>query len=290
MKERRNAGAESLGALAWKRLRKDKLAMFGLVVIILFVLASILAPVLTPYDPNQIDLYSIESEPSDEHLLGTDELGRDVLTRLLYGGRVSLAVGILASLCEIAIGVTLGAIAGYYGGIVDSIIMRATDVIMCFPFFVVAIAMAAIIGPSMTNLILIIAILEWTKVARIVRAEVLSLRERDFIQASKSLGVSNAGLILKHILPNTFASIMVFSTLAIANGILTEAALSFLGLGVRPPQPSWGNMLASAQNMRVLQYEWWMWIPQGLMVFITVISINFLGDGLRDALDPKLKR
>ena len=145
------------------------------------------------------------------------------------------------------------------------------------------------VGPSMTNLIFIIAILEWTKIARIVRAEILSLKNRNYIKAARSLGLRNIRIIIKHVLPNTFASIMVFSTLAIANGILTEAALSFLGLGVRPPQPSWGNMLAAAQSMRVLQYEWWMWIPPGMMVFITVISINFLGDGLRDALDPKLK-
>ena len=176
-----------------------------------------------------------------------------MFSRLLYGGRVSLAVGIFASLAEIAIGVSLGSVAGFYGGAVDSVIMRITDIIMCFPFFIVAIALAAMVGPSMTNLIFIIAILEWTKIARIVRAEILSLKNRDYIKAARSLGLGNIRIIIKHVLPNTFASIMVFSTLAIANGILTEAALSFLGLGVRPPQPSWGNMLAAAQSMRVLQ-------------------------------------
>ena len=277
MKKDTDNGTVSLGSIAWRRFRKNKLAMFGVVVIALLILMSVCAPVLTTYGRDDIDLYNIEAAPNSDHILGTDELGRDVLTRLLYGGRVSLTVGLL------------GAIAGFYGGKVDSLIMRITDVIMCFPFFVVAIALAAMIGPSMMNLIFIIAILEWTKIARIVRAEVLSIKERDFIQAARSMGLSKMEIIIKHVLPNTFASIMVFATLAIANGILTEAALSFLGLGVRPPQPSWGNMLSAAQSMRVLQYEWWMWIPQGFLVFITVISINFLGDGLRDALDPKLK-
>ena len=289
MKKDTDNGTVSLGSIAWRRFRKNKLAMFGVVVIALLILMSVCAPVLTTYGRDDIDLYNIEAAPNSDHILGTDELGRDVLTRLLYGGRVSLTVGLLASVFEIIIGVSVGAIAGFYGGKVDSLIMRITDVIMCFPFFVVAIALAAMIGPSMMNLIFIIAILEWTKIARIVRAEVLSIKERDFIQAARSMGLSKMEIIIKHVLPNTFASIMVFATLAIANGILTEAALSFLGLGVRPPQPSWGNMLSAAQSMRVLQYEWWMWIPQGCLVFSTVISINVLGDGLRDALDPKLK-
>lgn len=286
---KRKSEAESLKSIAWRRFRRNKLAMFGMLVIVILIIFSLLAPFISHYDPNEIDLYKIESSPEGTHWLGTDELGRDMFSRLLYGGRVSLAVGIFSSLAEIAIGVSLGSVAGFYGGAVDSVIMRITDIIMCFPFFVVAIALAAMVGPSMTNLIFIIAILEWTKIARIVRAEILSLKNRDYIKAARSLGLGNIRIIIKHVLPNTFASIMVFSTLAIANGILTEAALSFLGLGVRPPQPSWGNMLAAAQSMRVLQYEWWMWIPPGMMVFITVISINFLGDGLRDALDPKLK-
>lgn len=289
MEKRPGGDALSPNRIAFRRFRKNKLAVFGLVVILFLIFISVGAPLLTSYEPDKVDMYAIETAPNSDHLLGTDEVGRDVYTRLLYGGRVSLAVGILASLAEIVIGVILGSIAGFYGGKADLVIMRITDIIMCFPFFVVAIVLAAIVGPSMFNLIFIIAILEWTKIARIVRAEVLSLKERDFITASRSMGLGELEIIFRHILPNTFASIMVFATLAIANGILTEAALSFLGMGVRPPQPSWGNMLAAAQSMRVLQYEWWMWIPQGFMVFITVISINFLGDGLRDALDPKLK-
>ena len=289
MKAKANLTELSPGRLALRRFSKNKLAVFGLMVIALLILASLAAGVLTPFGRDDIDLYNIETAPDGQHLLGTDELGRDVLTRLLYGGRVSLTVGILASLIQISIGSVLGAVAGFFGGKVDAVIMRITDIIMCFPFFIVAIALAAIIGPSMMNLIFIISILEWTKVARIVRAEVLSLKERDFIQASRSLGLTRLDIIRRHIFPNTFSSIMVFATLAIANAILTESALSFLGMGVTAPQSSWGNMLSAAQSMRVLQYEWWMWIPPGALVFLTVISINFLGDGLRDALDPELK-
>ncbi len=280
---------QSLFSLGFKKFRKNKLAMFGVIMLIILVTASVAAPWLTSYDKNKVDLYAIENAPDGDHLLGTDDVGRDVFARLLYGGRVSLTVGVMASLSEIVLGVTLGSIAGFYGGWIDSLIMRITDVIMCFPFFVMAIALAAIVGPSLYNLIFILAILEWTKAARIVRAEILSLKERDFIQASRSMGISNMEIILKHVLPNTFSSILVFATLAIADGILAEASLSFLGMGVRPPQPSWGNMLAAAQSMRVLQFEWWLWLPPGLLVFLTVISINFVGDGLRDALDPKLK-
>lgn len=271
------------------KLKKNKLAMFSIVVLTIFIIASILASSLAPYAIDEIDLDNIESPPSKEHYLGTDDLGRDVYSRILHGGRVSLTVGITASIMQITIGVTLGAIAGYFGGIVDSIIMRIVDVIMCFPFFIIAIAMAAVVGPSMTNIIIIVGILYWTRVARIVRAEVLSLKEREFIEAAKAFGLSSFEIIWSHILPNVLAPVLVYATLAIANGILTEASLSFLGMGVKPTIPSWGNMLSAAQSMRVLKSKWWMWIPPGSMVLLTVLSINFLGDGLRDALDPKLK-
>lgn len=271
------------------KLKKNKLAMFSIVVLTIFIIASILASSLAPYTIDEIDLDNIESPPSKEHYLGTDDLGRDVYSRILHGGRVSLTVGITASIMQITIGVTLGAIAGYFGGIVDSIIMRIVDIIMCFPFFIIAIAMAAVVGPSMTNIIIIVGILYWTRVARIVRAEVLSLKEREFIEAAKAFGLSSFEIIWSHILPNVLAPVLVYATLAIANGILTEASLSFLGMGVKPTIPSWGNMLSAAQSMRVLKSKWWMWIPPGSMVLLTVLSINFLGDGLRDALDPKLK-
>ncbi|MEA4811096.1 MAG: oligopeptide ABC transporter permease [Anaerolineaceae bacterium] len=279
----------SPGRIAWLKLRKNKLALFGACVLILFILLSLLAPVISPYKIDELDLFNMESKPSAQHLLGTDDLGRDVLSRLLHGGRVSITVGILASISQVLIGTLAGAVAGYYGGIVDSIIMRIVDTIMCFPFFIVAIAMAAFVGPSLRNIIVIIAVIYWTNVTRIVRAEVLSLKKREFIDAAHSFGLSDFEIIATHIIPNVMAPLTVYATLAIANGILTEAALSYLGLGVKPSVPSWGNMLAAAQNLRVLQTEWWLWVPPGLMVLLTVLSINFLGDGLRDALDPKLE-
>ena len=281
--------ALSMGEIAFKKFKKNKLAIFGASVLTILVLFAIFAPLLTSYKIDDIDLYSISVQPSAEHILGTDEIGRDVFARLIYGGRVSLGVGVFATLIQVFIGTAMGALAGYYGGIVDSIIMRLVDVIMCFPFFMIAVTIAAVIGPSVWNLIIIIAALSWTSIARIVRAEVLALKEREFIEASRALGMNDYEIILKHILPNILSPILVSATLSIANSILTESALSFLGMGVRPPQPSWGNMLTAAQSMNTLRYELWMWIPPGLMIFLTVLSINFLGDGLRDALDPKEK-
>jgi peptide/nickel transport system permease protein len=279
----------SPGDIVWMKLKKNKLALLSIIILSLFIVASILAPLIAPYEIDEIDLDNIEEPPSSEHLLGTDDLGRDVLSRILFGGRVSLTVGIVASIMQITIGVSLGAIAGYFGGIVDSIIMRVVDIIMCFPFFIIAIAMAAVLGPSMNNIIIIVGVLYWTRVARIVRAEVLSLKEREYIEAAKAFGLNPWEIIKNHILPNVMAPVLVYATLAIANGILTEASLSFLGMGVKPTIPSWGNMLSAAQSMRILKSKWWMWMPPGTMVLLTVLSINFLGDGLRDALDPKLK-
>lgn len=279
----------SPGKIAWIKLKKNKLAFCGMVLLSIFIIASIVAPIIAPYEIDEIDLDNIEAAPSDKHILGTDDLGRDVFSRILYGGRVSLTVGIVASIMQIVLGVLLGASAGYFGGFVDSIIMRIVDIIMCFPFFIIAIAMAAVLGPSMKNIVIIVGILYWTRVARIVRAEVMSLKKREFIEAAKAFGLNSREIILKHILRNVMAPVLVYATLAIANGILTEASLSFLGMGVKPTVPSWGNMLSSAQSMRILKSKWWMWVPPGTMVLLTVLSINFLGDGLRDALDPKLK-
>lgn len=285
MKRLRN----QIGELGRRIFGKNKLALVGFIILILFIILSILAPIITPYDRDTIDLAMIETYPSREHLLGTDELGRDVLTRLLYGGRVSLGVGLAATVLQLVIGITLGSIAGYFGGVADNIIMRLVDIMMCFPFFVIAISMAAIMEPSVVSLVIIIGILQWTNIARIVRVEILSLKQREFIEAGRVLGLNSFEMITRHLLPNLLAPLIVYTTLAIANGILLEAGLSFLGMGVRQPQPSWGNMLTAAQSMRVLQSQWWLWIPPGLMVFLTVLSINFLGDGLRDGLDPKLK-
>ena len=272
-----------------RKFLKNKLAVIGIITITIMIVLSVGAPIFTKYNISQTDLYNIRCAPNSEHILGTDDLGRDVFSRLLYGGRISIAVGVAAMALQLIIGVTLGSIAGYFGGIIDKIIMRIIDIIMCFPFFVIAIALAAVLGGSIINLILIIGLLMWPNIARIVRGEILSLKENDYIMAAKALGLSSLEIIIHHLLPNVMSSILVASTLSIANGILLEASLSFLGLGVKPPNPSWGNMLVSAQNMAILQNEWWLWIPAGTMVVLIVLSINFLGDGLRDAFDPKLK-
>jgi peptide/nickel transport system permease protein len=269
------------------KMKKNKLILIGISILITLITVSFIGPLFLQQNMSSVDLYNISSPPSSEHFLGTDDLGRDVLARLLYGGRVSLLVGVFATMLQVIIGSILGVLAGYFGGIVDTIIMRIVDIVMCFPFFIVAIALAAIVGPSVVNLIVIIAVLSWTDIARIVRAEVLSIKERDFIMASKAIGFNNFDIILKHIIPNILSSILVAMTLSMATAILMEASLSFLGMGVKSPMPSWGNMLTAAQNMRTLSSEWWLWIPPGFMIIVSVLAINFLGEGLRKKLDPK---
>ncbi len=279
----------SLTEISFRKFIRNKLAVAGIFVILILVLLSICAPMLTNYTVSETDLFNIKVAPNEAHILGTDDLGRDVFTRLLYGGRVSILVGIASMTVQLIIGVTLGAIAGYFGGIVEKIIMRIIDIIMCFPFFVIAVSVAAIVGPGVKNLIIIIGLLMWPNIARIVRAEILSLKENDYILAARAMGLSSFEIIRYHILPNIMSPVLVAATLAIANGILTEASLSFLGIGVKLPQPSWGNILIDAQNIGTLQREWWLWIPAGSLIILMVLSINFVGDGLRDALDPKIR-
>lgn len=287
MKKREEEKILTAGQIARRRFFRNRLATAGLIIVVSFVFLSLFAPLFTDYTVSQTDLRNLRSGPSAAHLLGTDDLGRDIFARLLYGGRVSIAVGVASMLLQMAIGVTLGAAAGYFGGVTDKVIMRMVDIIMCFPFFVIAVALAAVIGGSIWNLILIIGMLMWPGIARIVRTEVLTIRDNEYIMAAKALGLSPVQIIVKEVLPNVFSSILVASTLAVANGILMESTLSFLGLGVRPPAPSWGNMLVVAQNMAVLKNQWWMWIPAGAAVVLMVLAINFLGDGLRDALDTR---
>lgn len=276
--------------LMWNRLKRNKLAMIGFIIIIIMSLAAIFAPYLTPYERDAVDLLNSNAKPDAEHLLGTDALGRDMLTRLLYGARISLTVGFVATGLRVVIGIILGGIAGYYGGKIDGIIMRIADVFACLPFLPIAITFVAIMGPSIYNMMFVLAILGWPGLARIVRAEILSLREREFMEAATALGISDFRKIVAHLLPNTMASVIVSATIGIAGAILTESALSFLGLGVAPPTPSWGNMLTDAQNQYVLKNRWWQWMPPGFAIFVTVMSLNLLGDGLRDALDPRLKQ
>ena len=279
----------SPGQIFCRKFFRNKMAVLGLMIIVIFVVMSVFAPVFTKLNPNETNLLNIRSAPDSVHILETDDLGRDIYSRILYGGRISIAVGVISILLQMVIGVTLGTAAGYFGGIVDKVVMRFVDVIMCFPFFVIAIALAAVLGGSMTNLVLIIGMLMWPGIARIVRGEVLVIKENEYIMGARALGLNSWEIIMHHIFPNVISSILVASTLSVANGILMEATLSFLGLGVNPPAPSWGNMLVAAQNMSVLKHQWWMWIPAGAAVVLMVLAVNFLGDGLRDALDAKTK-
>ena len=278
------------GKLIWTRFRRNKIAMVGLIIITILVTLSLLAPLLTTHDYNTFSVRNKEQAPSSENWLGTDGIGRDVYTRLLYGGRVSLAVGVMASLIQMFLGVIMGSISGYYGRLVDSTIMRITDVFLSFPFLAIALVVASILGPSPLNTALVIGFLSWTTTCRLVRGQFLTIKNTEYIEATKALGIRELRVIYKHMLPNAMAPILIAATLTMANAILIEAALSFLGLGVRPPLPSWGNMLEAARNMRVVSSMWWLWFPPGIMIFLAVLSINLVGDGLRDALDPRLKR
>lgn len=283
--------------LAWKRLRRNKLAMVGMAILLVMVLAAVIGPFVSPYKMDDVKLGDSDLRPSWEHPLGTDNVGRDIATRLMYAGRISLTVGIVVVLIELIIGSTLGAIAGYYGGIVDSFIMRIVDILMCFPGLAILIVFSAIMSdlkvpPDYRIFIVmfVIGMLGWTGLCRIVRGQIMSLREQEFMQAAEALGLKDRRKMFRHLLPNTFASIIVSATLRIGGAILTESSLSFLGLGVTPPIPSWGQMIQVVQDMYILQHEPWKWVPPGVCIFLTVMSINLFGDGLRDALDPKLKR
>jgi peptide/nickel transport system permease protein len=245
-------------------------------------LFSLIGPFFSPFDRDAVEVEKIQEPPGDGHILGTDELGRDIFVRLAHGGRVSLRVGIIAMLIQLVIGVTLGSVAGFYGGIYDSLIMRITDVIMCFPFFVIALSVAALTGPSFRNVVLIIGLLRWPSMARVVRSGILALQHTEFIEAARALGLTQPEIIFRHLLPNSLGPIIVSGTLNVAYAVLLEASLSFLGLGIAPPQPSWGTMLSAAQSMSILRKCWWIWIPPGLMVLLVVLSINFIGEGLSD--------
>lgn len=277
------------GKIAWRKFKRNKLAITGFIIIGLLVLGAIFAPYLTPYEWDDTNMANINAEPDSQHLLGTDSRGMDILTRLLYAGRISLSVGIFATALRVLIGVLLGGISGYYGGIIDNFIMRVADVFISFPFLPLAITMVAILGPTVFNVMLVIAVIGWPGVARIIRAEILSLKEQEFMEAANALGISDRKQILKHLLPNTMAPIIVAASLGIADAILIEAALSFLGMGVELPTPTWGNMINAAQDFYVIQYRWWQWVPPGVCIFLAVMSLNLIGDGLRDALDPRLK-
>jgi len=272
----------------WEMFYKNKLALAGLGIVILLFVVSFLAPVLAPYDPGAIDLKNVLAPPSCEHWFGTDQLGRDVLSRMIWGARISLKVGFVATGLAILIGMILGAVAGYYGGWIDATIMRFVDVMLCFPTFFLILAVIAFLEPSIWNIMIVIGLTGWMGVTRLVRADFISLRERDFVRAARAIGANDARIIFMHILPNALASILVAATLGIAGAILTESALSFLGIGVQPPTPSWGNILTAGKDN--IDIAWWLSLYPGLAILITVVGYNLLGEGIRDASDPRLKR
>ncbi|WP_413378129.1 oligopeptide ABC transporter permease [Alkalihalobacillus sp. 1P02AB] len=277
---------ESYFQMVLRRFMKHKLAVTGAVGLILLTIVALFAPWLAPYNPNAVTGAFAES-PSLQYLLGTDQIGRDVLSRLIYAARVSLLVGVGSILISVIIGTILGLISGYVGGWVDTFIMRCTDVFMSFPHLMLILVIVSMVGPSLSNLILILGLLGWTSVARLVRGSVLSLKQYDYVKASVALGFNMPRILFKHILPNAMAPILVHATFGIAAAIIMEASLSFLGLGVQPPNASWGNMLTEAQSLTVLTSQPWLWIPAGVMIVLTVLAVNFVGDGLRDAFDPK---
>lgn len=263
------------------------MAVAGGVVVVLLFAISLLAPWASPYDPNEINLGEVLAQPSRAHLFGTDQLGRDVLSRIIWGAGISLKVGFVATGFSLLIGVILGALAGYYGRWVDAVIMRFVDIMLCFPAFFLILAVIAILEPSIWNIMIVIGLTGWMGITRLVRADFISLRERDFVQAARAIGAGDLRIIFRHILPNAMASVLVAATLGVAGAILTESALSFLGIGVQPPTPSWGNILTAGKNN--IDIAWWLSLYPGLAILITVLGYNLLGEGIRDSLDPRLR-
>lgn len=294
-KQVKNEEQEVIGLwkMVWNNFKKNKLALCGLVAISILILMVIVSYFVTPYDRDATNLINAEQSPSIKHWLGTDELGRDYFTRLLYGGQISLTVGIISVAISLVLGILFGGISGYYGGWIDNILMRFAEIIYSFPFLPLAITLSAIIGTRVSDknkiymVMVIIGVLRFPSLARMIRGQILTLREQEFMQAATALGLSDVRKIFRHLIPNTFAYIIVNATLGVAGAILSESSLSFLGLGVSPPVPSWGNMVTYATRSHVLKNMPWLWIPPGLCIFIAVMSINLIGDGLRDAVDPK---
>ena len=267
------------------KLLKNKFAVIGLTVILLLIIVALFAPVISPYTPSQQNVFERLQSPSLNHLFGTDDLGRDVFTRMIFGARISLAVGFISVFIILVIGTFLGIISGYYGGKTDYIIMRFTDIVLCFPTFFLIILVIAFIEPNIYNVMIVIGVTSWPGLARLVRAEVLSLKEREFILVSKMMAISNIKIFFVHILPNIISPLMVYSSLAIGGAILTESALSFLGLGVQPPMPSWGQILTSGKDYSYM--AWWLSLFPGIAILVTVLAFNLVGEAVRDIFDPK---
>jgi len=277
----------------WDSLRRDKLALLGSAIVLLFVLVAVFAPVLAPHDPTTqfqdgLSQLGAPLSPNAKFAIGTDDLGRDLLSRLIYGARVSLTIGVLANVLAVVIGVVVGAVSAYAGGILGTVLMRLTDVTMAFPVLLFAIALIAITGPSLSNVVVVIAVLYWTTIARVVHGMVLSLKEREFVEAARALGATGPRILLLYILPHLVSVIVVYTTLGIATTVLVEASLSYVGISVPLPAPTWGNMINEAQNY--YHSDPWMMMFPGLAILVTVLGFNLLGDWLRDTLDPVGRR
>lgn len=287
---------ESPWKMAMRRFIRNRLALMGLVILVIMVLVSFIGPWFSPYNVNDYSLASKNEAPSADHWLGTDKLGRDILLRTMLAGQISLTVGLVATAIAVAIGATLGALAGFYRRKVDTLIMRIADIFMSLPELPLLIILGAVLSDLKVEpsnriffLMLIIGALRWTTLSRLVRGQILTLREQEFMQATEALGLRDRRKIFRHLLPNTIPTIVVAATLGVAGAIITESALSFLGIGVVPPTPSWGNMISAADNLIDFRKRPWLWVPPGMCILITVVAINLIGDGLRDALDPKMK-
>ena len=272
--------------LFWKRFKRNRLAAAGGIVVLMLFIIALFANVLSPYDPSDIDRKHILEPPSKSHPLGTDDLGRDVLSRMIFGSRISLSVGFVAVGIATIIGMIVGAISGYYGRWADSIIMRFIDIMLSIPTFFLILAVIAFIGPGIWNIMIVIGLTSWMGVARLVRAEFLSLKEREFVLAARALGASDIRIIFRHIMVNSMSPVFVSAVLGVASAILVESALSFLGIGIQPPIPSWGNILTLGKDN--IEIAWWLSVFPGLAILFTVLAYNLVGEGLRDALDPRL--
>lgn len=272
----------------WKKLIAHKSGLVGFIIVSIVIIAGVAAPILAPFDPYAIDMDSSLQAPSLTHPFGTDFFGRDLLSRLVYGARISLVVGVLSRIIAVALGALLGLLAGYFGGRVDGVIMRLADVTMAYPGLLLLIAVMAVVGPSMMSLFIALGIVGWAGVARVIRSQVLTLREREYILAIKSLGGSSSVILFRHLLPNCISQLLVVFSMGLGMAIMAESSLSFLGLGAQPPAPSWGSMISS--GLSYLRVEPWLSIAPGLVITITVLGFNLLGDALRDLLDPKLKK
>lgn len=274
----------------FRRFSHHKLALISLCILVIELILIIFLPVIMDLDPNAVDATSFYGAPSETHILGADGTGRDIFSRLVYGGRTSLLIGFAATAVCISVGLPLGLLAGFYRGWFETIIMRLSDIFQSFPIVILALVITAVFGSSVSILILIIGFLQWPSIAKLIYGNVLSVREREFVEAERTIGASNLKLLICTVLPNSIAPLWVALAFRISSSMLTESMLSFIGAGVRPPTASWGNIIQEASSVAVLTNRWWIWVPAGICLMLTVFCLNFIGEGVRDALDPKMKR